>query len=293
MTAGLVRIASQGLSAEIDPHGAQLHTLRDAEGRDLLWDGDPAVWTGRAPILFPIVGMLRNGQYRLDGQTFHLPKHGFARHKPFTITEAAPAAATFRLEQDAETLAAYPFPFRLEVAFSLAGATLTMTATVANPGETPLPASFGFHPALRWPLPYGRPRAAHRLVFEEPEPAPIRRVDAGGLVRPQPLPSPVQDRELALRDALFTDDALIFDRLASRRLTYGADAGPSLDIAFPDTVLLGVWTKPREAGFICVEPWHGLADPEGFAGDFRGKPGVFQVAPGEAKGMQMSITLRP
>ncbi len=174
----------------------------------------------------------------------------------------------------------------------MAGAGLTMTATVGNPGDRPLPAGFGFHPALRWPLPYGRPRERHRLTFEQGEPAPIRRIDTRGLLRPDGLPTPVDGRELVLEDGLFEDDAIIFDRLGSRKLTYGADQGPRLEIAFPDTPWLGVWTKPG-AGYICVEPWHGIADPEGFHGDFRDKPGVFEVAPGESRSFGMSITLRP
>ena len=101
----------------------------------------------------------------------------------------------------------------------------------------------------------------------------------------------MEGRTLALRDELFTNDALVFDRIASRRLTYGADAGPRLEVAFPDTDLLGVWTKPG-AGYICIEPWHGWADPVGYTGDFRDKPGVFTVEPGGERAMTMSIAVR-
>jgi len=292
MSACVIAIRSDGLSAEIDPFGAQLFALRDAEGNDLLWDGDPAVWTGRAPVLFPIVGGLNGGRYRLGGQAFALPRHGFARHRLFEVAETSGDRAVFRLRWDEETLAAYPFRFELDLAFAVAGACLTMTATVRNLDPTaPMSASFGFHPALRWPLPYGQPRAAHVIVFDQEEPAPIRRIDADGLVQPARFPTPVEGRALVLRDDLFTDDALIFDKIASRRLAYGADAGPLIEVAFPDTTLLGVWTKPG-ADFICIEPWHGWADPAGYEGDFRDKPGVFEVEPGGERAMAMSITLR-
>ena len=290
--AALTRIASAHLNAEIDPKGAQLFTLKDAEGLDLQWDGDPAVWTGRAPILFPIVGMLVGSHYRLDGKTYELDKHGFARHSLFEVAEASAASATFRLRDSEATRAVYPFRFELDVRFSIDGATLTLAATVKNPGETPLPASFGFHPALRWPLPYGQPRADHALTFQHDEPAPIRRINTEGVVLPEALPTPVVGRTLTLRDDLFTNDAVIFDALNSDRLRYGAGAGTSLEIVFPDTPYLGVWTKPG-GGYICVEPWHGIADPVGFDGDFRAKPGVFEVAPGFEKTMSVSITLKP
>jgi galactose mutarotase-like enzyme len=275
----LVRIAGESLSAEINPLGAELHSLRDADGRDLLWDGDPAFWTGRAPILFPVVGVVAGGVIRVDGRDYPMPKHGFARRKMWQIVEHAADAATFRLEPDDETRAAYPFDFRLDLRFAIEGTCLSMVATLSNPGDVPLPASFGFHPALRWPLPGGAPRDAHRVRFAEAEPDPIRRIDSDGLLRPAAEPSPVDGRDLIVRDALFEDDALIFDMLASRALRFGAPGGTVLDIAFPGMPLLGIWTKPG-APYLCIEPWQGVADPEAFAQDFREKPGVIEVPAG-------------
>ena len=286
-----VKIRSGDLTAEISPLGAELRRLTTADGRELLSDGDPAFWTGRAPILFPVVGALNQGRYRLDGETYPMPKHGFARRSTFTVEEAGEAAATLRLEASDATRAVYPFDFRLDLRFTLSGPTLEMQATVSNLGSAAMPASFGFHPALRWPLPFGEARADHRLVFEHDEPAPIRRIDTDGLVLPDPRPTPVEGRTLRLRDALFTD-AVIFDRPASRGLTYGAPAGPQIDVTYPDLPLLGVWTKPG-AAFICIEPWAGVADPQGFTGDFRDKPGVFETAPGASRTLTMTLALRP
>jgi len=284
----IVRIASPLLSAQINPFGAELHALQDADGRDLLWNGDPAFWTGRAPILFPVVGAVADGVIRIDGHDWPMPKHGFARRKVFTLVEQAPDSATFRLEADAETRAAYPFEFRLDIRFAVEGAALLIEAVLHNPGAEALPASFGFHPALRWPLPFGAARAEHRLRFEQEEPAPIRRIGADGLLRAAPEPTPVEGRDLALRDALFEDDALIFDTPASRRLVYGAPGAPALEIDFPDMPMLGVWTKPG-AGYICIEPWQGIADPQGYSGAFRDKPGVIEVTPGATRIFAMRI----
>jgi len=283
-------IASSELCAAIDPLGAQLSTLRDREGLELQWNGDPAVWAGRAPLLFPIVGELANGHYRLGERSFALSRHGFARRRAFTVRAATANSVSLRLSDAAETLAVYPFRFELDVDFSITGPTLTAAVTVRNRGASDMPASFGFHPAFRWPLPYGEQRAAHFLEFSAPEPAPVRRLDAQGLLLPEPQPTPVIGRRLALHDALFAHDVLIFDQLRSDSLSYGAEHGPRLRVSFPDTPLLGVWTKPG-AGFICIEPWHGIADPVGFAGDFRAKPGVFAVAPGAAKTIVMTVTL--
>ena len=284
-----VTIAGAELSAAINPHGAELSSLTDADGRELMTDADPAFWTGRAPILFPIVGAVADDMIVVDGVHHPLPKHGFARRRDFVVIAAEPTRAVFRLTDDEETRAAFPFAFRLELVFAIERATLTMTATIGNPGDVPLPASFGFHPAFAWPLPYGAPREDHRITFEQEEPEALRVLDAQGLVADAQRPTFVARRTLPLRDALFERDALIWDAVRSRSVTYGADTGPQLEVAF-DAPMLGVWTKPG-ARYICIEPWHGIASPAGFAGEFRDKPGVFEVAPGGEKRIAMSVTL--
>lgn len=286
----LVSIAGDHLSAQINPFGAELHSLRDAAGRDYLWDGDPAVWAGRAPILFPIVGAVAGGVIRVDGQEYPMAKHGFARRMAWTPIARTPGSARFRLVADATTRAVYPFEFRLDIDFAIAGSALEMVATVHNDGATDMPASFGFHPAFRWPLPGGGARAEHRISFAAPEPMPIRRIDADGLLRPAPEPSPVDGDTLIVRDDLFDQDAMIFDRLESRHLRFGAPGATQIDIDFPDMPLLGVWTKPG-ATYLCIEPWQGIADPEGFAGALRDKPGTLIIAPETQRTFRMRIDI--
>lgn len=288
---GPVAISSGDLTARIAPLGAELVSLTDPQGRELIGGGDPAWWMGHAPILFPIVGRLNDDQYQLGDRRYTLPQHGFARRRAFRRVVQDPDAVRFRLVDSPETQAVYPFAFVLDMAFHLAGPALTIIATIGNPGDAPLPASFGFHPAFAWPLPFGAPREAHRIRFAADEPAALRRVVPGGLMGPDTIPSPVQGAELVLRDELFAHDALIWDRLESRALRYGAPDGPQLEIAFPDTEWLGIWTKPG-APFICIEPWAGMADPAGFGGDFTDKPGVFTVAPGESRSFRMIVTLK-
>jgi len=285
-------LSSGELSAEINPLGAQLSVLRDREDRDLLWDGDPIIWNGRAPLLFPIVGMLAGGRYRIGEHTYGLPRHGFARGKLFEVKSATDSSAELVLRSDAETLAVYPFEFELEVRYLLRGTALSITTWVRNHGEQPMPASFGYHPAFRWPLPYGQPRAAHFIQFETDEPAPARRLNSAGLLRAEQFPTPIDRKRLQLADYLFQDDVLIFDRIRSRSVSYGAASGPRLTVVFPDSPYLGVWTKPG-AGFICIEPWHGIADPQGFDGELSAKPGIFILPATEALPISMTISLTP
>lgn len=286
----LITIRSDALSAVIAPLGAELIHLRDAEGRELMTDADPAFWTGHAPILFPVVGMPFEETIRIDGRAYPMQKHGFARRAVFDVVDSGAAHVTFALTDSAATRVGYPYAFRLELTYAIADATLTITARVINPADTPLFASFGFHPAFAWPLPYGQDRAAHRIRFDADEPDPLRTIAADGTIAAARKDSPLDGRELVLRDDLFAHDALVWDHVRSDGVVYGAPDGPSLRIAFPDTPMLGIWTKPG-AAYVCVEPWHGIADPEGYAGEFRDKPGVFDVAGGSDKRIVMSVTL--
>lgn len=285
-----VIIASEQLSAAINPFGAELTSLLGPGDRELMTDADPAFWTGHAPILFPIVGRLNGDVLRVDGVEYAMKQHGFARRMAFAVTGHDATRAMFRLTDNPDTRAAYPFPFVLEIGFAIEGATLTMTARIANPGATPLPASFGWHPAFAWPLPYGRRKEAHRVIFAADEPEPLALL-AEGLVVPETLPSPLEGGILSLDDPLFERDALIWNPVHSQSVRYGAADGPSLDIAFPDTPQLGIWTKPG-ARFLCIEPWHGHADRQGFTGEFRDKPGVFEIAAGAVWHCSVSVTLR-
>ncbi len=286
----LITIANDHLTAQINPLGAELTSLKDAEGRELMTNADPAYWTGHAPILFPVVGRPYRDTIRIDGTEYPMKQHGFARRMAFAVSEQQPGSVAFTLEATPETRAVYPFDFALTITFVLTDATLSVDVAITNPAEQPLPASFGFHPAFAWPLPYGQDRADHRIVFSADEPDTLRMIADDGTIAEGERPSPLEGRTLRLRDDLFAKDALVWDSVRSDSVTYGAETGPQLRIDFPDTPMLGIWTKPG-AAYVCVEPWHGIADPEGYDGDFHDKPGVFGIAPGDTKRIALRVTL--
>lgn len=293
MSDDLVIIGNGVLTARINPFGAELWSLTDAAGGEYMTDADPAFWSGRAPLLFPIVGALSGDTLRLDGREFSMPKHGFARRSAFAPVHAEGAEARFRLTDSPDTRAVYPFGFVLEMSFRIEGMTLRMEASVFNPNADALPFSFGFHPAFAWPLPGGFPKQDHKLVFEKAESPTLRQLNRNsGELSPSFVPSPANARELPLSEDLFRNDALIWDVFESKSLTYGTDGGTCLDIAFPDTTSMGVWQVPG-ARYICIEPWQGYADPEGFAGDFREKPGVVLLDPGATRSFRMDVTVNP
>lgn len=285
----LVTLVSDELSADVALLGAELVRLDDAVGQALLWSGDATWWAGRAPLLFPIVGGLADDTFRHRGRAYTLPRHGFARRSVFTAIERGTAHVTLRLEDSEATRAVWPFAFRLDVTHRLTGTRLETVAEVTNRSDEAMPCAFGFHPAFRWPLPGAGGRSAHTIRFETPETAPIRRLDGRGLVEPTPRPSPVDTAILALDDQLFVEDAVVFDRPASRRLRYGTGE-IGLDIVFPDMPHLALWSKPG-APFVCIEPWQGHADPADFTGEIVDKPGMVQLAPGASRRFSMSVEL--
>lgn len=277
-----------GAEATIKALGAELCSFKDVRGTELIWQAG-AAWPRHAPLLFPIVGRLKNDELRYRGQLYQMTQHGFARDQTFEWLEQDASSCSLMLRDSEATRARYPFPFRLVVRYQLQENALDVTLKVTNTGGDILPASIGAHPAFNWPLSEGLPKESYRLVFSDPEPEPVRRLDEG-LLRERPEPTPIVGKTLALSEHLFDDDALILDRVSSQSVRFEADAGPSLEISWDGFRELGIWSKPN-AAFLCIEPWCGFASPSNFDGDFAGKPGVLHISPDETKRVRYRIAV--
>lgn len=284
-----ITLTSPHLEAQISPFGAELVRLRDEVGHDLLWDGDPAFWTGRSPLLFPIVGRLKGDRVLIGGTEYSLKQHGFARNSQFEVVETGQTSCCLRLRASPLTRQQYPFDFELEVTYRIDGSRLTIEASIRNTGPQVMPVSFGFHPAFRWPLPYGGGREEHEIRFERAETEPLRPL-VDGLLGLGTRQTPVRGDTLRLQDELFDEGALVFDRVSSRAVEYGVPGQRSLKITFPNMPHLGIWTKPG-AGFICIEPWQGYASPVDFEGELADKPGIVLVDPGNTRRLSMEISV--
>jgi galactose mutarotase-like enzyme len=282
-------IASDYLQVSVKTLGAELCRLR-LGGQDLLWGGDPAVWGRQAPVLFPVVGALKDGRLVHHGQSYPMPRHGFARDRGFSLVRLTGHSCCLRLRDDPATRAMYPFPFQLEVSFRIDGPELTVRYELHNPGDADLPASFGAHPAFRWPLQPGTPRNTHWLAFEKAERAPLPALDADGLLAAASRPSPLEGRRLRLKPELFSADALIFNPVQSRSVRFSGPGAPVLEVGWEGFQQLGLWSK---GAFLCIEPWRGYASPADFAGEFTDKPGVFLVSPGGTAAAQYSVKVLP
>ncbi|KQT85384.1 aldose 1-epimerase family protein [Aurantimonas sp. Leaf443] len=291
---GSYRIASQGIGAQVASRGAELTSLTDASGAELLWQAGPQ-WPRHAPVLFPTVGALAGDRLRHAGAVHTLPKHGFARDAAFSLVEADETSVTLRLVDDEATRAQYPFAFVLDLVYAVREGTLSCTTRVTNPGEGPLPCGVGAHPAFAWPLVSGVARTDHRITFEKPETGQVLAVVEGGLLGEGKAP-PFEERELPLDPALFARDAIVMPDVASRSVRYAALSPEGavireIEVSWEGFKDLGIWSKPGEAPFVCIEPWYGMASPQGWDGDFMDKPGILVLAPGETRAFVWRVRL--
>ena len=281
---------ADGITATILAHGAELCSLRNEAGLELLWQAG-SQWPRHAPLLFPIVGRLKNDELRHRGKTYPMTQHGFARDQRFDWVERTPTSCALVLCDSAATRARFPFAFRLAVTYAVQSPDLDITLELTNTGREMLPASIGGHPAFNWPLLPGMAKENYTLTFSDDEPAPIRRLK-DGLLRAKPEPTPIHGKTLTLSERLFDDDAVILDGPSSHSVRYAADNGPSLEIFWEKFRELGIWSKPGGAPFLCIEPWHGFASPADFDGEFSDKPGVMQIAPRAKEILRYRIAIR-
>lgn len=284
-------IGSAELSASVKADGAELTSLKAADGRELLWQARPE-WPRHAPILFPIVGKLAGDTLRRGGTAYHVTQHGFARDRRFEWSAKTPLRAVLRLADSPETRERFPFAFELEQAYAIEGRRLTVSTTVSNPGGALLPCAVGAHPAFSWPLAAGVPKARHRLVFDSRESGPMRLIESGLLGAQAPLP--FDGAVLPLDDALFAGDALVMPNVSSASVRFealgeGGEVVRAITVAWSGYKDLGIWSKPSGADFLCIEPWYGMASPVGWDGDFGDKPGILHLAPGESRRFEWSV----
>lgn len=287
----VVTVRNPALTVAVDTVGAELASIRTADGGEWLWRGDPKVWAGRAPILFPVVGRTLDNAVSFGGRRFPMKGHGFTRGADFVVVEEKADAVTLRLIDSEATRAQYPYAFILEITFALSGDTLVIRAEVSNPGGEAIPVSFGFHPGFVWPLPGGE-GATHIVTLAVAEEPPTKRLGDRLLYEPADEPSVFTSGRYTPRPADFIRDAVIVSDLASRSLTFGVDGGPEVAVAFDGLESLGLWQKPG-APYLCIEPWQGLPAIVGKGDAVEDRPGTVWIAPGAVRAFTMTVTPRP
>jgi galactose mutarotase-like enzyme len=264
----VITLSNGQLSAQIKTIGAELCSLQDDSNREFIWEGNPVFWGKHSPILFPIVGTLKNNRFHYNTKEYNLSRHGFARDMPFQIVEKKENSATFSIQSNSDTLLRYPFEFELQIKYTLSYSTLKVSYTVINKDKTAIPFSIGAHPAFALPSDF----EDYSLDFEKIEPLAYTLLE-NDLVSKQTETILTQTNKVPLTYELFKRDALIFKKLQSNSLTIVEKEKPILKVQFDDFPNLGIWTK-MGAPFICIEPWFGYSDTIESTGNLFEKEGV-------------------
>lgn len=284
---------SGGMRATARTRGGELISLQDGGGAEYIWSGDASFWSGRNPVLFPIVGSLKDGRVEIGGRLFEMSRHGFARNLEFTPVEQTESSVTLELRESEETLSRYPFPFSLRIRHRLLESGFSTAFTVENTGNAPMPFCIGAHTAIRCPLGEGERFEDYELAFDEQEQADTLLLTPAGLLRGgETEPMLPESGRLPLDYALFRRlDTIIFRGLRSAGVSLlhkGTGRGVRLD--FHEFPMAAFWTAPG-APFLCLEPWHGCAALDSETGRFQDKPFSIELLPGRRKRLEYSFTL--
>lgn len=290
----MYKIENEELLAEFELHGAQLRRLKSkVKAKDFLWHGDAKYWKRSAPILFPIVGRLKNDQYQFEGKKYSLSQHGFARDKDFELRENKKDSILFRLIHSQATLEVYPFKFELYIEYRLKKNKLEIEYRLKNIDQKAIYFSIGAHPAFYWPLDKNLSKEDYILEFEKVENLKRYLLNDEGLLTGQSEEFLKESKKIELKEELFKADALVFKNPKSESITLKSPlSNDELKLNFESFPYLGIWSKAEGAPFICIEPWYGIADSVDSTGDLKNKEGIIRLKSGKQFSCQHSIEIK-
>jgi len=285
-------IKSQNLTVKINPKGAELVSLFNHENQtEYMWSADPSFWSKSSPVLFPIVGSLKDNIYRFEGKEYALPRHGFARDKEFTVENSSENSVTFLLTYDEKSLKVYPFKFEFRLIYALENNTLNVTYSVKNMGDNKMYFSVGGHPAFAVPLAENTNYDDYYLEFNKTETFKRWGLTNEGLIQTQPFDFMVDTNKLSLSKELFYDDAIVFKKIDSTSVTLKSDnATQQLQFDFAGFPFLGIWAA-KNANFVCIEPWCGIADVANHNQELTEKEGIISLIFDEIFDRSWSVTV--
>lgn len=274
-------LKNEQLEINIAAKGAELQRLYNKQTHlDYLWDGDPAYWGKHSPILFPIVGMLKNGSYVFNNKTYHLSRHGFARDNDFSVLSQSDTAIIFSLKQTEATLEVYPFAFELQIKYTLIDNRVNIAYEVINEDDKTMWFSLGAHPAFKVPLVPGTVFEDYFLCFSEFENTARYPITEEGLLKENPRIFLQNTNELPLKKDLFYEDALVFKTLQSSSIKIQSEKTENgLTVDYKGFPYMGIWSA-KDADFVCIEPWLGVTDGEQASGKIEQKEGIQSLEPG-------------
>lgn len=278
---------------KIKAKGAEVCSFRRlADNTEYIWQGDGRIWPRHAPVLFPIIGRLPEHKYLLNGTSYHLPQHGFARDMIFSPVQLEETALSLELLWSDISFAHYPFHFRLLISYALDGNTLQADYKVMNLDDQEMPFSIGAHPGFNCPLDPAKNFEDYYLEFDQPQTLE-RHLLTEGLLNGQTETVVQNATKLPLSRNLFRQDAIVLKQNQVQQVTLRSDSDSrQVTMHFQGFPYLGIWSPPQpEARFICVEPWHGVASPAGEPTEITAKEGIMVLPPHQKFGCSFSISV--
>lgn len=275
----MITLQNDYVKVSLSPQGAELKGLYSKETEiEYLWNADPKYWAKNSPVLFPIVGSLKDDRYQYKGKTYQLPRHGFARDHEFTVGKLSKTEVTFSLTQSEETLKVYPFHFELKLKYRLIDRKLNLTYEVVNTGNDELLFSIGAHPAFAVPNTPNTQYEDYYLAFNTDEKLTYWKLD-NGLVANDTETIDLNGHKLNLKHNLFYNDALVFKNLQSSCISLLNNKNDyGLHFHYEDFPFFGIWAA-TDAPFVCLEPWCGVADGVNHNQELKQKEGIIKLKP--------------
>lgn len=281
-----ITLKNDKVRAVIYSKGSELKSLL-VNGRELMWSGDPMFWPNTSPVLFPMIGTLRDGKTIINGADYRLPKHGFVRDFEHTPEYITATSVTLSMEQNETTKACFPFMFKFSINYTLTADGVAITKTVKNNSDVDMPFAIGAHPAFATPGDF----TDYRLEFPETETANIPNYNKKtGLYENENRRTIIENSKvMPLNHEMFSNDVLHMEKPASRSVSLLGKDNKGVRVDFPDYTSLGIW-QAINAPFLCIEPWCGSQDYDNGNGVFADKTGVVTIKPGEEKSFTYTIS---
>ncbi|EAE7319906.1 aldose 1-epimerase family protein [Listeria monocytogenes] len=289
----MIKLENEVLLVEMKTAGAELTRIFHKDtGLEYLWNADSKFWGRHSPVLFPTVGRLVDDTYLVDGKQYHLGQHGFARDRAFQVIEQTENTVRFELDADEDSLAIYPYKFKLSIIYTIEKNTVAVSYEVENTDNKRIYFSIGAHPAFHLPLTDGTTFEDYYLDFGTEE--NLETLCLEGPYRSGDIKKIVDEpaRYLPLSYDLFKNDALIFEALKQKEMTIKSDKTPHfVKVSFPESPFVGVWTAKPGTPFLCIEPWYGIADGAGESVELRDKAGIEHLEPEAVFASEYEITV--
>lgn len=268
-------LSNKSVSISVKKYGAELSSFKSLDTSiEYLWQGNPDVWYGQSPILFPIVGTLLNDKCKINGKEYEMFRHGIARKRDFELKEQTENSLTLTQSWNDESLERYPFKYVFDIEFKIDGKKLTVTHTVKNADDKTMYFSIGAHPGFNCKI-------GDRLSFAEPETLVCEKIDSESILDGKFYPTLKNETDIVITKDIFDGDALILSGMKSDTLYLKSDFRPKMiKFNFGKAPVLGIWAKPG-AEYVCIEPWYGINDSREVVADFSQKRLIQKLEPGE------------